>query len=50
MKKFFFILVFFVLHNFSDLNALDVKEVNYYKDKKAWLVNDNDDDGETDGE
>ena len=41
MKKFFFILVFFVLHNFSDLNALDVKEVNYYKDKKAWLVNDN---------
>ena len=41
MKKFFFILVFFVLHNFSDLNALDVKEVNYYKDKKAWFVNDN---------
>ncbi len=41
MKKFFFILLFFVLHNFSDLNALDVKEINYYKDKKAWLVNDN---------
>ncbi len=41
MKKFFFILLFFVLHNFSDLNALDVKEVNYYTDKKAWLVNDN---------
>ena len=41
MKKFFFILIFFVLHNFSDLNALDVKEVNYYKDKKAWLINDN---------
>ena len=41
MKKFFFILLFFVLHNFSDLNALDVKEVNYYKDNKAWLVNDN---------
>ncbi len=41
MKKFFFILVFFVLHNFSGLNALDVKEVNYYKDKKAWLVNNN---------
>ena len=41
MKKFFFILFFFILHNFNHLNALDVKEVNYYKDRKAWLVNDN---------
>ena len=41
MKKFFFILFFFILHNFNHLNALDIKEVNYYKDRKAWLVNDN---------
>ena len=41
MKKFFITLLFFVLYNFSHLHALDVKEVNYYKDKKAWLVNDN---------
>ena len=41
MKKFFFILFFLFFHNFNDLNALDIKEVNYYKDKKAWLVNDN---------
>ena len=41
MKKFFFILFFFILHNFNHLSALDVKEVNYYKDRKAWLVNDN---------
>ena len=40
MKKFFFILFFLILSNFTPLNALDVKEVNYYKDKKAWLVND----------
>ena len=40
MKKLFFILFFLILSNFTPLNALDVKEVNYYKDKKAWLVND----------
>ena len=40
MKKFFFILFFFFFNNFNNLNALDVKEVNYYQDKKAWLVND----------
>ena len=39
MKKLFFVL-FFLFLNFNNLYALDVKEVNYYKDKKAWLVND----------
>ena len=40
MKK-FFIFLFFILLNFNYLSALDVKEINYYKDNKAWLVNDN---------
>ena len=40
MKKFFFILFFLTFNSFTYLNALDVKEVNYYKNKKAWLVND----------
>ena len=40
MKKFFFILIFLFFNNFANSNALDVKEVNYYKDKNAWLVND----------
>ena len=40
MKKFFFILFFLFLSNFTNLKALDVQEVNYYKDKKAWLVYD----------
>ena len=40
MKKFFFILIFLFFNNFTNSNALDVKEVNYYKDKNAWLVND----------
>tara|TARA_B100001123_G_scaffold375968_1_gene442322 strand:+ start:2594 stop:3916 length:1323 start_codon:yes stop_codon:yes gene_type:complete len=41
MRKLFFLLFFFILANFNYLHALDVKEINYYKDKKAWLVNDN---------
>ena len=41
MRKLFFLLFFFILVNFNYLHALDVKEINYYKDKKAWLVNDN---------
>jgi len=41
MKKFFLILFFLFFYNFNNLNALDIKEVNYYKNKKAWLVNDN---------
>ena len=41
MKKFFFILFFLFFHHSNDLNALDIREVNYYKNKKAWLVNDN---------
>ena len=40
MKRFFFILIFLFFNNFTNSNALDVKEVNYYKDKNAWLVND----------
>ena len=40
MKKFFFILIFLFFNSFTNSNALDVKEVNYYKDKNAWLVND----------
>ena len=40
MKKFFFILIFLFFNNFTNSYALDVKEVNYYQDKKAWLVND----------
>ena len=38
MKKFLFILFFFIFFNFSYSNALDVKEINYHKDNKAWLV------------
>ena len=40
MKKFFFTLFFLFFNNFNNLYALDIKEVNYYQDKKAWLVND----------
>ena len=40
MKKFLFIIFFFFFNNFNNSNALDIKEVNYYQDKKAWLVND----------
>ena len=40
MKK-FFIFLFFILLNFNYLSALDVKEINYYKAHKAWLVSDN---------
>ena len=39
MKNFFLLFLLFFL-NLSDLNALNVKKVNYYKDKNAWLVND----------
>ena len=40
MKKFFIILFFLFFYNFNYVKALDVKEVNYYQNKKAWLVND----------
>ena len=40
MKKFYFFLFFLIFFNLSDLNALNVKKINYYEDKNAWLVND----------